>query len=55
MTPNTVEDYVEYNPATKIKPMHKITVRYSMKSSDTGLRAHYGTIISYGKAPNWNH
>ncbi|XP_067943824.1 sushi, von Willebrand factor type A, EGF and pentraxin domain-containing protein 1-like isoform X2 [Watersipora subatra] len=48
MVPNTVEDYVIYDPPRKIPPIAEITVRFSMKSNDRGLQSHYGTVISYG-------
>jgi len=49
MLTNTIEDYVEYNPASPIPAMNELTVKFSMKSNDKGLQSHYGTIISYAK------
>ena len=49
MLTNTIEDYVEYDPAAPVPSMSELTVKFSMKSNDKGLQSHYGTIISYGE------
>ena len=53
MNTNTIEDYVVYDSAVPIPAMTELTVKFSMRSNDKGLQAHYGSILSYGECGIW--